>query len=132
MVVGLGPVVIFALEQSYAMAFDNPLFWLPLMTGIIIGLGGWVQLTFPPKTINGVYGYRTPASKLNQERWDFAQRYSGKLLMKWGAALSATSLLGWVYQPVHGVGVMLGMALLITSVAVVIIQVERALKNRFG
>lgn len=33
----------------------------------------------PPKTINGVYGYRTAMSMKNKDTWNFAQLYCGRL-----------------------------------------------------
>jgi uncharacterized membrane protein len=32
---------------------------------------------FPPESINGVMGYRTPMSMKNKDTWDEAQKYSG-------------------------------------------------------
>ncbi len=39
-------------------------------------------VVWPPKKINGLYGYRTPRSMKNQKNWDAAQRYSSRLLLK--------------------------------------------------
>ena len=49
----------------------------------VIGLVFWM---YPPKKINGLYGYRTTRSCKSQETWDFAQRYSAKLLTIFGFA----------------------------------------------
>ena len=38
----------------------------------------------PPKTINGVIGYRTSRSMMNRDTWEFAHHYSGKLWWKAG------------------------------------------------
>lgn len=33
----------------------------------------------PPADINGMYGYRTTMSKLNNDTWDYAHRYFSKI-----------------------------------------------------
>lgn len=50
---------------------------------VMIGCGG-IFKKYPPKTINNFYGYRTPMSSKNQETWDFAQTYFGKVWWKIG------------------------------------------------
>jgi uncharacterized membrane protein len=37
---------------------------------------------YPPKKINGLYGYRTYQSMQNQENWDFANAISSKFMLK--------------------------------------------------
>jgi len=52
---------------------------------------------FPPKKINSIYGYRTASSMKNQLRWDFAQLYASKQMIKYGLLLSMVGLIGLVY-----------------------------------
>lgn len=47
-----------------------------LLMNLVFLAAGIVMLLFPPKKINGLYGYRTPRSMRNQENWDKAQRIS--------------------------------------------------------
>ena len=49
-------------------------------------VGGIVFWMCPPKKINEFYGYRTTRSRKSQEAWDFAQRYSAKLMTIFGFA----------------------------------------------
>ena len=44
---------------------------------LVVGIVFWM---YPPKKINEFYGYRTTRSRKSQEAWDFAQRYSAKLM----------------------------------------------------
>jgi uncharacterized membrane protein len=37
---------------------------------------------YPPKKINGLYGYRTYQSMQNQENWDFAYAISSKFMLR--------------------------------------------------
>lgn len=54
---------------------------------------GWVFLHKPPKTINPIYGYRTPMSTKSQDTWDFAHHYFGRLWYRAGiVTLPATVL----------------------------------------
>ena len=48
----------------------------------------------PPKEVNMGSGYRTKRSMKNQDTWDFAQTYCGKLWRKWGWALIPLAVLG--------------------------------------
>ena len=52
----------------------------------ILIAGGWMFF-FPPKDINAMMGYRTKRSMKNQENWDFAQRYSGKVWLIGGSIM---------------------------------------------
>ena len=45
---------------------------------------GYLFVKHPPGTINGIYGYRTSMSRINQKTWDFAHNYCGKLWWKAG------------------------------------------------
>ena len=53
---------------------------------LILTVVGVVFWMYPPKKINGLYGYRTTRSCKSQEAWDFAQRYSAKLMTIFGLA----------------------------------------------
>ena len=50
---------------------------------LVVGIVFWM---YPPKKINEFYGYRTTRSRKSQEDWDFAQRYSAKLMTIFGLA----------------------------------------------
>ena len=56
------------------------------INALILTVGGAVFWACPPKKINGLYGYRTTRSCKSQEAWDFAQRYSAKLMTIFGLA----------------------------------------------
>lgn len=55
-----------------------------LIVPVTMILFGKVMIKYPPKKINGIYGYRTRRSMKNQETWDFAHAYCGKLWWKLG------------------------------------------------
>jgi uncharacterized membrane protein len=57
-----------------------------LLGFIFIG-AGLMLFCFPPKKINGIYGYRTPSSMKNEKNWAIANKYSSKLLIGFGLLL---------------------------------------------
>ena len=91
----------------------------------------------PPRKINKGFGYRSNRSMKNQDTWDFAQLYCGKVWWKWGRALIPLAVVGqaltllcptvdsmclWSLVPTTAETVVL---------MVSIIPVERALKRNF-
>ena len=61
---------------------------------LVVGVVFWM---YPPKKINEFYGYRTTRSRKSQEAWDFAQRYSAKLMTIFGlAALIVAAVAHWL------------------------------------
>ncbi len=113
------------------MEIVDSLLIVPLLCGPIFILAGLILSAYPPKKINGFYGYRTPSSMKNQERWDFAQKFSGKELIKVGSILLFTSVLGFLIKPSDGIATILGLGLMIVVVVVLFIRVEKAIKERF-
>ena len=111
---------------------ENPLFFIPVLTGLIFIIAGIILLKFPPKKINGFYGYRTASSMKDQERWDFAQLYSSKEMIRLGFLLALFGLIGLKYHPDEKTGVFLVMGFLILMIIVLIVRVELAIKNKFN
>ncbi len=115
---------------------NNPLFLIPLTTGLIFVVTGFVMLKFPPKKINYFYGYRTANSMKNQARWDFAQTYSAKEMIKYGWVLLLISLVGIIFQPEKGAETLIGTGVMIFIFMVIVIalimKVEKEIKNKFG
>lgn len=111
---------------------NEPFFLVTILTGLIFVLMGLIQLKFPPRKINSLYGYRTSASMKNQERWDFAQRYSAREMMRLGGVLCALSVLGLFGMLNETWGVISGLAALILVVVLLLVRTERAIRERFG
>lgn len=107
-----------------------------LIPALMIGFG-WVMEKKPPKKINGIYGYRTSRSMKNQDTWDFAQRYMGKVWWKWGWIILPPVVLAQALTLLcPDVNSMCYWSLVPTMVETVvlmvsIIPVERALKQNF-
>lgn len=70
-------------------------FWLfmlvmDLLVPAVMIVFGRLFMRRPPHTINYTFGYRTAMSMKNQDTWQFAHQYCGKLWLR----------LGWILVPV--------------------------------
>lgn len=100
--------------------------------GAILLLVGAVLYVFPPKKINWWYGYRTPLAMQDQQRWNFAQRFSAIRLAFSGIALLFMS---WIAPYAHfdePTAKTVSFIVLITAVLFVLIATERAIKRKFN
>ena len=104
----------------------------PLML-LIVGL--WMRKA-PPKNINHFAGYRTSTSMKNQDTWDFAQAYSGKMMCRLGwisilvAVIPMLFVIGASEDVISIVGLILCGVLLIPLLLVVPLT-EKALQKAF-
>jgi len=71
------------------MAFS---FFMTLMLTLTMIAFGFIFLKKPPKNINSLYGYRTRMSSINQETWDFAHGYSGRVWLRTGVYVLVGSM----------------------------------------
>ena len=114
------------------MNLDNPLFLIPILTGLTFVIAGIIMIIIPPKKINSLYGYRTSSSMKSQERWDFSQKYAAQELIKFGAILTLSSLLGLVYDFSENISTIMGLGFILIAVIFLILKIEKAIKIRFG
>jgi uncharacterized membrane protein len=98
------------------------------LVGLVFSLAAFISIKFPPKKINGIYGYRTSRSMKSQENWDTAQRYSSRLMLKQGLVMLAIAGLLNVLPLPEEVAAIISVALLILSVIVLFVQTEKKLK----
>lgn len=68
--------------------------WLigPQLIGLIFIIIGFIQIRFPPKHINNLYGYRMPSAMKNQQTWDEANHFSARYAIKLGTVMFAIGL----------------------------------------
>lgn len=118
--------------HTHTMIFENPLFLIPFLSGFVFFIAGIIMMKYPPKKINSFYGYRTPKSMKSQEQWDFAQKFSSKLMVKYGIGLCLLSLLAFFLKISEGAAIGISLGFLILLAITLIIQVEKALKNNFS
>ena len=110
----------------------NPWTVILSVTGLLLAASGGILLRYPPKNINWLYGYRTRRSMKDQQRWDFAQKYSARELIRTGVIMVLVGLAGvWIHaDPVFVSFLSLPVLLGLTGVA--IWRTEAALRQTFG
>ena len=93
--------------------------------------GFWFKFS-PPKKINYFFGFRTKNTMKNQDHWNYAHHFSGKLFLFFGIILFA---LGFALsfskfdQNLHDIG---AIAIFIAGVGFIVVKTELALKKKFG
>lgn len=104
---------------------------LLLMVPIITLITGYLMHRHTPKSINALVGYRTSRSMINQDTWNFANKYCASLWIKLGVVSSIVSILIFIVFDINEfisiVIILIQTFLLLLS----IIPVEKALKNTF-
>ncbi|MFI2743749.1 SdpI family protein [Zhouia sp. PK063] len=111
--------------------YVNPLLTINVLTGIILVIVGLLMAKFPPKKINHIYGYRTISSMKTQERWNFAQVYSAKLMIKLGVFLILVGVVSLLLPTTLDIGVVFSFSIFLICIIFLIIKTERAIKNKF-
>jgi uncharacterized membrane protein len=87
---------------------------------------------FPPKKINSFYGYRTPNSMKNQERWDFAQPFSCFRMIEGGLFLILISFLKFVIVISEDLEFVISLVSIFGVIVYLIVSTEKALKKNFS
>lgn len=107
-----------------------------LLCSIIFIVAALILLRWPPRSVNHMYGYRTPAAMASQERWVFAQRHGAQSMLRAGVLML---ILSWPSMRfLDGIGeeptlrILVETAVLIAACIGMFIRTERALKKRFG
>jgi uncharacterized membrane protein len=118
------------------MSFGLIMLLVMLIIPLIMVGFGMLFMKNPPKSINSFYGYRTKRSMKNQDTWDFAHYYCGKLWLVCGLVSLPISLvpillvLGKSQQVISVAGlIVLGIQTILLIAT--IFQTERALKNNY-
>ena len=116
-------------------------FWIGMLIAILVVpvimiIFGKVFMQNAPKKINRVVGYRTAMAMKNQETWDFAQKYSGKIMHYAGMLALIPSVFAFVLIP-DGTPDSIGNVVIIIEILQIVLLIacvvatEVALKNTF-
>jgi len=97
---------------------------------------GTVFVKRPPEKINMAYGYRTKRSMKNQETWDFAHKYCGKIWKNAGIVMLAAALIisvAGLFMDDNTLGICCIVLMHVQLVILIgsIYPVEKALKKEF-
>lgn len=80
------------------------------------------------KTINGFIGYKTYRAMKNQRNWEFAQKYSAKLMLYFGIVSTIYTGLAYLF-PILDISDSLYFVVLTLYMAFLIYKTETALKK---
>lgn len=111
----------------------NPFTITVLSTGLVFwGVAAYVRI-HPPKKINALYGYRTKRSMASQEAWDFAQAYSSELMVRAGQMMAIAAVV-WLFIPQMSpiLEILLGISTTMAVCVFLLVDTEKALKQKFG
>lgn len=116
------------------------LWFILLITDLVVPLTmisfGKLFMENPPKNINPVYGYRTRLSMKNQDTWDFAHRYNGKVWYTAGLAMLPVTILAMLLLLWSNDTVIVTVGFLVCAVQLVVLLatipvIEKALRKHF-
>ena len=112
-------------------------YYISALIFTVVGVVFWM---YPPKKINEFYGYRTTSSRKSQEAWDFAQKYSAKMMTVLGlVALVVASIAHWLrsrlclnseYVMLYDICITLLLPIIVVLPPIVLTELE--LRKRFG
>ncbi len=112
------------------------MFVFDLLIPALMIISGKMMWKHPPKTINGIIGYRTTRSMKNRDTWKYAHDYCGRLWWKIGWVLLLPSVI--IHFPFYNrsedtIGTVGGILCAIQCVCLIIpiFFTERALKRNF-
>lgn len=111
------------------MEFSNPLFLILSLSGLIFLIAGYIMLKYPPKKINNLYGYRTRQSMESQEKWDVAQLYSSREIIKQGWYAISIAVVGLFLNPNNMLSMFLAVGIILFSIIVLFVKTEKELKK---
>ncbi len=112
----------------------NALSEMLILVGLIL-LALWiVARIFPPRSINSLYGYRTPRSRKDQDSWDHAQKLSNRYMFRLALLFL---VIGIGFLPVNITSwspnstLVLAISILLFGLGTVIFMVEKSLRRTF-
>lgn len=101
-----------------------------LFIGPLILIITLIFVKYPPKKINDFYGYRTSRSMINQDCWDFANKYSTALMWKSALATCISQLIAIIVLNEES-ALLTGVIVLIITLLYSVYLTEKALKKVF-
>ena len=112
--------------------YQNVIFIILTIVGIGFLAISVFLLKFPPKKINGLYGYRTSRSMQSQEAWDYSQLYSSKIMIALGFVYTFLGL-GSLFVPKQEdmIGSIISIIIVLSGVFFMFFKTERELAKKF-
>ena len=125
----LSAIGIVAVLCGLMLNMDN-IYYMAFLLPAIMFLFGCIMYEmkmFP----NGIFGYKTEMSIKNQDTWDFANQYSGKLWMMWSIPLLIISEVAMFLLKPSPAAAESMMLFQMIPLAAVLLCTEKALKKTF-
>lgn len=113
------------------MNLITPLFIIPIITGPILVIAGFILFKKPPKKINQLYGYRTRLAMKSQEHWEFAQTFSARRMIIWGFFYTTTCLMPLFIQLDEKLEIGLAFILMLVFILIPVFETQNKLKKKF-
>ena len=107
-----------------------------LLLPVIMMAAGRMMWRHCPKKINGIYGYRTRRSRMNQDTWRFAHEFCGRLWWRAGLFMVVPTILvflPFLHSSDEAIGA-IGLIPCLIQCAVMLLSIaatEHALKRTF-
>ncbi len=111
--------------------WSNPLFLTLGLSGLIFLAAGYIMLKYPPKNRNYFYGYRTRQSMESKEKWDFAQTFAAREMIKQAWYMLTIATLGLFLNPEEMLSMFLSFGFILLSVIIMLVKTENKLKQKF-
>jgi uncharacterized membrane protein len=112
--------------------YQNVIFIILTLVGVLCVALGLFLIKFPPKKINGLYGYRTSRSMQSHQAWHFSQRYSSKILAVIGVIYTVLGLSSLFVPKLDDmVSALISIVVVLSGVFVMFYKTEKQLEKRF-
>ncbi len=112
--------------------YQNVMLIILTSMGVGFFLVGVLLVFFPPKTINGLYGYRTSRSMQSQEAWDFSQKYSSKIMLILGIIYTSLGILSIFLPRIEEITAsLISIGIILLGVFIMFFKTEKELAKRF-
>ena len=112
--------------------FQNVIFIILSIMGVGFLALGVFLMKFPPKRINGLYGYRTSRSMQNHEAWFYSQRYSAKIMVILGIIYLILGLVSLFIPKLDDIlSAVISIVIVLSGVFVMFYKTEKELAKKF-
>lgn len=113
-------------------SYQNVIFIILTIVGVTFLVISIFLMKFPPKKINGLYGYRTTRSMQSIEAWHFSQSYSSKIMVVIGAGYTALGVSSLFFPKLDDMlSALISIVIVLGGVFVMFYRTERQLAKKF-
>lgn len=112
--------------------YQNVIFIILTLVGVLFLAIGLFLMKFPPKKINSLYGYRTSRSMQSHEAWHFSQKYSSRILAVVGLVFAILGVGSLFFPKLDDmVSALVSISVVLGGVFIMFFKTERQLAKRF-